>query len=119
MENKLKDIPEESPAKEKVAGRFSALKQKLRVDADQFVRFVIFMVLIGLGYVYVSHRAEKQIVKSSRLKTEIESLEADYEAVSVAVRNDIRYKYVVQKADTVLGLEDPGATYVLEKKKSE
>jgi Bacteriodetes cell division protein (FtsL-like) len=84
---------------------------------DRYLKYVVFLVFIGLIYVWNSNIAERQVRKEQRLKHSIEEAQAEYKTVHARFSNDSRRKAVEQRVDTTLNLhplhEPP---YKLEKK---
>ena len=64
-----------TPLGTKPAGKKKGLSLRL---VDDYLKFVLFLALIGLAYVWNSHQAEKKIKLESALETQVESLKARY-----------------------------------------
>lgn len=73
-------------------------------DVGRYIRYVIFLVAIGLFYIWNSHVAEKQVRKESKLKTEIEDAKAEYKTMHARLSAGVRRPVIMQKVDS-LGLE--------------
>ena len=73
MENTIKQSETQAPEKGKVGRRKSRRKQ-----VDDYLRFLVFLVLIGLVYIWNAHLAEKQIIKEDLLKKEVKNLRLHY-----------------------------------------
>lgn len=81
MENTVKRTEPEQEEAPKPEGKKGKIKEVLGLTQkkmDEYLRFFIFLVLIGLVYVWNSHLAEKQVIKEDRLKTEIRDLRLHY-----------------------------------------
>lgn len=64
-----------TPLGTKPAGKKKGLSLRL---VDDYLKFVLFLALIGLAYVWNSHQAEKKIKLETALETQVESLKARY-----------------------------------------
>lgn len=56
----------------KANGRFSLRK------VDGYLRFILFIVLIGMGYIWNAHNAEVQVKRKDKLREEVKKLKAEY-----------------------------------------
>jgi hypothetical protein len=105
-ENKVR-VPEEAPivhSEDQEApsgGKTGGLPVQ---DVGRYIRYTIFLVGLGLLFIWNSHVAEKQVRRESRLKREIEDAKAEYKAVHAQQDAGTRQSVIFQKVDT-LGLE--------------
>lgn len=121
MENTVKPGLREQETEEvpepEVATAAPAKKGLLRFFVlDRYLKYVVFLVFIGLVYVWNSNIAERQVRREQKLKQAIDEAEAEYKTVHARFSNDSRLKSVEERVDT-LGLEplhEP--PYKLEKK---
>lgn len=101
-ENRFKefDTPSEEPkrkSKVSVPRLFSWNK------ADKYLRFVIFLVVIGLVYIWNAHMAEKQVRKKDDLNREIRELKSEYTTLNADMSFGTRQSEIAEIVDT-LGL---------------
>ena len=68
----------ESGSTQKKLGKVREALGLTQKKMDDYLRFFIFLVAIGLVYVWNSHLAEKQVIKEDKLKTEIRDLRLHY-----------------------------------------
>jgi hypothetical protein len=96
---------EETPEPEVAIPAASARKGLLRFFVlDRYLKYVVFLVFIGLVYVWNSNIAERQVRYEQKLKHSINEAEAEYKTVHARFSNDSRLKSVEGRVDT-LGLE--------------
>ena len=63
----------------RMAERLKSIGLKVTQEKmDDYLRFFIFIVFIGLIYIWNSHLAEKQVIKEDKLKREIRDLRMHY-----------------------------------------
>ena len=73
-------------------------------NVGRYIRYVAFLVVIGLAYIWNSHVAEKQVRRESELRKEIEAAKAQYKAIHGRYSAGTQKSVVVAYADS-LGLE--------------
>ena len=73
-------------------------------NVGRYIRYVGFLVFIGLVYIWNSHVAEKQVRRESELRKQIEAVNAKYKAIHGRYSAGTQKSVVVSYADT-LGLE--------------
>ncbi len=71
---------------------------------DGYLRFVVFLAVIGLAYIWNAHYAERQVQERAQLKKEVKKLKDDYYMKKAELEAGIRYAEMVEMTDT-LGLE--------------
>ncbi|MFK7922544.1 MAG: FtsL-like putative cell division protein [Bacteroidia bacterium] len=75
----MRIITRNSLGKSPIGGKATDKKKGLSLRlVDDYLRFVLFLAVIGLAYVWNSHRAEKKIKMETALETQVESLKARY-----------------------------------------
>jgi hypothetical protein len=72
---------------------------------DRYLKYVVFLVLIGLVYVWNSNIAERQVRKEHKLKQAIDEAKAEYKTVHARFSNDSRMKAVEERVDSTLNLK--------------
>ena len=87
----------QSPKKDQLGKGLSAHK------VDRYMRFVLFLTVIGVMYIWNSHYAEKQVSKREILKKEVKSLKDKYFMKEADFNAAIRYSEMTSMTDT-LGL---------------
>lgn len=105
VENKVRE-PEEAPVSHSEEGKQTGAKAGgLPVhDVRRYIRYTIFLVLVGLIYIWNSHVAEKQVRRESQLKTDIADAKAEYKTVHAKLDAGTRQSTIFEKVDS-LGLE--------------
>lgn len=84
---------------------------------DDYLRFVVFLAVIGFVYIWNSHLAEKQIKERDKLKAEAKAVKAEYFIRKAELGAKIRYTSLLANIDSI-GLYKPEqAPYKLKKKK--
>ena len=73
-------------------------------NVGRYIRYVAFLVVIGLVYIWNSHVAEKQVRRESELRKDIEVAKAQYKAMHGRYSAGTQKSVVVAFADS-LGLE--------------
>ena len=115
-ENKIRE-PEEAP----VAPDADAPEgqQDKRVGGlpirhvGRYIGYVIFLVTVGLLYIWNSHVAEGQVREEARLRSEIADAKAEYKTMHARLSAGTR-KYVIADAVDTLGLKaESKNTYTL------
>lgn len=75
----MRIITRNSLGKSPLGAKPTAKKKGLSLRlVDDYLRFVLFLAVIGLAYVWNSHQAEKKIKMETALQTQVESLKARY-----------------------------------------
>ena len=72
-------------------------------EVDAYLRFILFLALIGMLYIWNSHYAVKQVRKMEVLEREANSLKDKYLMKRTTLSSEIRLAQVKEKADS-LGL---------------
>jgi Bacteriodetes cell division protein (FtsL-like) len=72
-------------------------------DAGRYVRYVLFLVAIGMVYIWNSHVTEKQVKEEERLRKEIADAKAEYKTMHARLSAGTRRQVIFEKVDT-LGL---------------
>ena len=88
---------------------------------DRYLRFVIFLAIIGMAYIWNSHLAERQVAVREELRKEVKQLKDDYYLKEASLNAGIRYSEMAAMTDT-LGLKKlntPPYRLVSEKHKNE
>ena len=103
-ENRNADPHTDAPAEAQEQGEGKSSKGLPLRNVGRYIRFVAFLVVIGLVYIWNSHVAEKQVRRESELRKEIEAAKADYKAMHARYSAGTQKSVVVAHADT-LGLK--------------
>ena len=80
--------------------RKGALRSK---DAGRYIRYVLFVVFIGMVYIWNSHIAEKQVKEEAKLRKEIADAKAEYKTMHARLSSGTRRHVIFSKVDS-LGL---------------
>lgn len=72
-------------------------------NVSRYVRYSIFLVLIGLGYIWNSHVAEKQVRRENKLKQQVADAKAEYKTMHARLSAGTRQSAIQDRVDT-LGL---------------
>jgi hypothetical protein len=95
----------------------SARKQISLRKADEYLRFVVFLAVIGFIYIANAHYAEEQVAQSDKLKQERKALKSEYFLRKSELSANVRYTEMIHNIDS-LGLHKPEkAPFKLIKKK--
>jgi cell division protein FtsL len=108
-ENRVKEIqvsvqklaPLEEPRMFSWLRRPAGLRSK---DAVRYVQYVVFVVAIGLVYIWNSHVAEQQVKEEARLRKEIADAKAEYKTMHARLSAGTRRHVIFSKVDS-LGLK--------------
>ena len=102
MENRMAEpeAPVEEQVQEEKPRRFGI---RFR-DVGRYVRYVVFLVAIGMVYIWNSHVAENQVKEESRLRKEISDAKAEYKTMHARLSAGTRRRVVFGKVDS-LGLK--------------
>jgi hypothetical protein len=111
MENENRVKETHAPTAEPVAPvgkprRFSWLRKPAGLrskDAGRYIRYVVFVVFIGMVYIWNSHIAEKQVKEEARLRKEIADAKAEYKTMHARLSSGTRRHVIFEKVDS-LGL---------------
>lgn len=71
---------------------------------DNYLRFVVFLAIIGLVYIWNSHYAEKQVKEMAKLKKEVKQLKSKYLEKRATLSAGTQYTVIRDQADS-LGLK--------------
>lgn len=97
-ENKAKEQEQAKPAAEKAER--GGLKTQ---NVGRYIRYVMFLVVIGLVYIWNSHRAETQVRREAELRKQIDEEKAQYKTLHAKLSAG-RRKFVVEMDADSLGL---------------
>lgn len=106
VENKVRE-PEEAPVahSEEDQAQSGAKGGGLPVgNVRRYIGYTVFLVLVGLLYIGLSHAAEKQVRRESQLKTDIADAKAEYKTVHAKLDAGTRQSTIFEKVDS-LGLK--------------
>lgn len=70
---------------------------------DDYMRFVVFLALIGMAYIWNSHLAERQVVELEETVAEVDELKSRYLLKRATLGAKVRFSEIEAAADT-LGL---------------
>lgn len=70
---------------------------------NAYLRFVLFLTLIGMGYIANTHYAVEQVRKAEGLRKEVKDLRSKYLMRESTLRAGLRFSEVADRVDT-LGL---------------
>ncbi len=70
---------------------------------DKYLRFAIFLVVVGLIYIWNAHTAEKQVRRRDTLNHEIRELKSKYTTLNSELSYGTRQSEIADRVDT-LGL---------------
>ncbi len=70
---------------------------------DRYLRFLVFLTLIGMFYIWNTHYAVKQVRKMEALQLQVKDLKSKYLMRESSLRAGTRLSEIVQAVDT-LGL---------------
>lgn len=70
-------------------------------DAGKYIRYVVFLVVIGLVYIWNSHVAEKQVRRENKLKKEIADAKAEYKTMHARLSAGTRLPVIAAKVDSI------------------
>jgi hypothetical protein len=104
-------IPEpdeiQQPVAPQDAGKTPASKEDRRglssENVSRYVRYAIFLVVIGLAYIWNSHVAEKQVRRENKLKQQVSDAKAEYKTMHARLSAGTRQSAIQDRVDT-LGL---------------
>jgi hypothetical protein len=106
-ENRVKEspVPAEEKAPVKKPRSFSWLRMSFwrSQDASRYIRYVLFVVAIGMVYIWNSHVAEQQVKEEARLRKEISDAKAEYKTMHARLSAGTRRQVIFSKVDS-LGL---------------
>ena len=102
MENQPIDHGTDSP--ESQAPQAGKQRGVRSADVGRYVRYVIFLVVVGLAYIWNSHVAEKQVKQENKLRKEIADAKAEYKTMHARLSAGTRKPVIAAKVDS-LGLE--------------
>lgn len=72
-------------------------------DASRYVKYALFIVVIGLVYIWNSHIAEGQVRRENKLKKEVADAKAEYKTMHARLSAGTRQSAIQVEVDT-LGL---------------
>jgi hypothetical protein len=98
-------VPAEEKAPVKKPRSFSWLRMSFwrSQDASRYIRYVLFVVAIGMVYIWNSHVAEQQVKEEARLRKEIADAKAEYKTMHARLSAGTRRQVIFSKVDS-LGL---------------
>lgn len=68
---------------------------------DRYLRLVMFLAVIGMLYIWNSHRAEKQIRELNALEKDVKSLKSRYIIKEAALSAASQFSEISEVADTI------------------
>jgi len=68
---------------------------------DGYLRFLLFLTAIGMGYIWNTHYAVRQVRKLESLKAEVKDLKSKYLMRESSLRAGMRMAEVAQYVDTM------------------
>lgn len=74
------------------------------MEAGRYIRYVLFLVGIGMIYIWNSHVAETQVKEEARLRKEIADAKAEYKTMHARLSAGTRRGVIFEKVDS-LGLK--------------
>ena len=100
----MENIVKENLAEENETAESPVAEKAPRFDGGKYLRYLIFIVCIGLVYVWNSHYAEKQLKREDDLKREISEAKAEFRTIHARLSSGTRKSVISAKVDT-LGLK--------------
>jgi hypothetical protein len=80
-------------------------KKGLRsTDASRYVRYALFLVAIGMVYIWNSHVAEGQVRRENKLKKEVADRKAEYKTMHARLSAGTRQSAIQFRVQDTLGL---------------
>lgn len=109
MEKENRVIAPEAPQPDNGREQATAAEKPRRwswrsIEAGRYIRYVIFLVLFGMVYIWNSHVAETQVKEEARLRKEIADAKAEYKTMHARLSTGTRRQVIFAKVDT-LGLK--------------
>ena len=109
MENRIREIEpellEKKPRKKRSPKKRFNFRLPVSIhNVHDYLRFFLFLVLIGLVYIWNAHLAEKQVIKEANLKKEISELRLEYISLQSTISAEKRYFTVAERVKE-LGLK--------------
>ncbi|MEL6674901.1 MAG: FtsL-like putative cell division protein [Bacteroidota bacterium] len=90
------------------AQQSNAKKKGLSIrNVDGYLRFMIFLTMIGMAYIWNSHIAERQIDDMETYRQEVKELKSQYLLEQATLSAGTRFSEIKPMADT-LGLKPLG-----------
>ncbi len=93
-----KKLPQQAQKLEKKATKGLKLRK-----VDDYLRFVVFLALIGMGYIWNAHLAESQVKELERVRASAKELKSRYLLKRASLGAAARFSEIEAAADT-LGL---------------
>ena len=108
MENENRVHAPEAPAPDESTGKASFVDKSRKggwrsLEAGRYIRYVLFLVGIGMVYIWNSHIAENQVKEEAKLRKEIADAKAEYKTMHARLSAGTRRGVIFQKVDS-LGL---------------
>jgi|GEM_PF-2079705 hypothetical protein len=100
---KKPETPVEEPMVQPAPEKQSDRKGLKSASASRYVKYAIFIVFIGLAYIWNSHVAEGQVRRENKLKKEVADAKAEYKTMHARLSAGTRQSSIQAKVDT-LGL---------------
>ncbi|HHG83289.1 MAG TPA: hypothetical protein ENJ82_00950 [Bacteroidetes bacterium] len=106
VENKVREPEANLDVNSEESGAQSGVKRGgLPVqDVQRYIYYVVFLVIVGLFYIWNSHVAEQQVRKENHLEKEIADVNAEYKTVHARLDAGTREPVIIKKVDS-LGLK--------------
>lgn len=108
-ENRLiaQAAPEAEEPQEQAAPAVKSQWWKLNlkgISTTRYISYVLFLVAIGMVYIWNSHVAETQVKEEARLRKEIADAKAEYKTMHARLSAGTRRQVIFEKVDS-LGLK--------------
>lgn len=105
-ENRVKEsqVQAEEAAPVEKPRKFSWLRKPAGLrsqDAGRYIRYVVFIVFIGMVYIWNSHIAEQQVKEEARLRKEIADAKAEYKTMHARLSAGTRRHVIFSKVDSI------------------
>lgn len=83
-------------------GTSAALKKGIPItEVEKYLRFIIFLTVIGLVYIWNSHRAEGRVRRVQELENEVRELKSDYSNLSAELSYSTRRSVLEKRVDSI------------------
>lgn len=68
-------------------------------------RFILFLVLVGMVYIWNSHSSERQVRRIDQLEQQLKELKAQHMTLNASLSQSRRQSHIAPLADSLLGLK--------------
>jgi cell division protein FtsL len=103
MENENRLMEPETPKENPVVEEKSRWMGLRSSNVGKYIRYVVFIVVIGLVYIWNSHVAENQVREENKLRKQIYDAKAEYKTIHARLSAGTRRQVISEKVDS-LGL---------------